>query len=448
MWDHGRALIALATWLRLEPSEEVAATARHMVEGLAAIALREQDYWYYPAENWTGVGWGDTVLAHPPTGLAIEGLVDLAQLMGDDSLLEIAAEFAHAVTRREPLLFAEDGTMIPMGGGPYDFAFTHLHSRLTILIGLVKYALCTQDTALLEWCVSAYRFAKGDLSSSFGWVPESLESGTDDGVRDLSARRRDEVCSISDMMQLAALLAENGYPEERAVIGRYGTNQLFVHQLVDLSPLEHLIGDGSGLRDTKQTSYRGMPERCLGGFTAGTYPNDIAVDLRSFGMSAQQVDAAGCCSPAGIKALYVMWHEAAQREGADLHIRLWVSTENGDARVECDEPRAGRLCVVAKRPCDDLVVHIPDYVEEVEAPGEPSRRTQGGDIHFGPMRAGDRVALRYPLVERTRSERIAGSEYQVEWRGGRVVRILPAATGRAPYWWREIAGSSQGRETG
>jgi len=438
MWDHGRALTALATWLRLEPSGEIAGIARGMIAGLASIALHEADYWYFPAENWTGAGWGNTVLAHPPTGLAIDGLVDLAQLMADEQLLEVAGRFVRAVLGRKPALFAEDGTMVPKGGGPYDFCFTHVHSRLVILLGLIKYAWATRDRDLLDWCTRAYLFVKEKMSSPFGWVPESLDKGTDPGVSNLVYPLRDETCGISDMMQIAAFLADHGRPEERFTVGRYGANQLFAHQLIDFTPFARLIGDNTGRVDTPQTSYRNMPERCLGAFTAGTYPNELTVDLRSFGGPEHHIDAAGCCGPAGIKALCVLWREAVQRKQDSLHINLWVSLENDDVSVRCEEPVAGQLHVQVKQPCEELVVHVPDYIKDAaELAVDRKYVLKERELHLGRMRGGENVTVTYPLVERTNVEWIAGEEFQVRWRGGRVVGVWPPAKGCATYWWRQ-----------
>ena len=439
MWDHGRALIALATWLRLEPEDKVAGIARRMADGLARIAAKESDYWYFPVENWTGTNWGNDVAAHPPTGLAIEGLVDLAQLLSDDHLLEVAGYFVRAVRTRQPYLFAEDGSLVRMGGGPYKFAFTHVHARLAILIGILKYALATQDRELRDWCARAYLFVKEKMSSTFGWVPESLESGTDEGVTSLSTRRRDEVCSISDMMQLAAILADNGWPEERSTIGRYGTNQVFAHQLTDFTPLRHLMFDSKGQTDSQEISYRDMPDRCLGAFTAGTYPNDLTVDLRSFGAPEHSVDAAGCCSPAGIKALYVLWREAVRSEGNAVHVHLWATLENDAVNMRCDEPVAGRLHIQVRKPYEDLVLHLPAYVPASVVSVNHSLLPGIDGLHLGNLREGEAITVTYPLVERKEIEWIAGNQYQVCWKGGRVADILPPATGCAPYWWRSVA---------
>jgi hypothetical protein len=439
MWDHGRALIALATWLRLEPADETASIAHRMAEGLARIALRESDYWCFPAESWTGTGWSSDIAAHPPTGLAIEGLTDLARLLADDCLLEMAGYFVRAVRTRQPYLFAEDGSLVRMGGGPYKFAFTHIHSRLAVLIGLLKYALATRDSELRAWCVRAYLFVKEKMSSSFGWVPESLESGTDEGVTFLSTRRRDEVCSISDMMQLAAILAHNGWPEERSTIGRYGTNQVFAHQLVDFTPLRHLMVDSKDQTDTQEISYRDMPDRCLGAFTAGTYPNELTVDLRSFGAPEHSVDAAGCCSPAGIKALHVLWREAVERNENRMHIHLWATLENDDLIMCCDEPTSGQMRIQIKRPCDDLVIHLPDYLLAHQISVSQGKMETDGNKHLGATHAGEVISVAYPLPERRATEEIAGAKYQVHWKGGRVVEILPPAVGCAPYWWRAVA---------
>ncbi len=440
MWDHGRALIALATWLRLEPSEETAKIAQKMTAGLERIAIRENDLWIYPAENWTGTEWGKTVYAHPPTGLTIEGLVDLSQLLHDKKLLETAGHFVKSVMSRKPLIFAEDGSLIPKGGGPYDFWFTHIHSRLAILIGLIKYALAINNKNLLDWCIRCYLFVKEKMSSSFGWVPESLESGTDSGVKFLSIKRRDEVCCISDMMQIAALLANNGKPEERLTIGYYGMNHLFAHQNVDFTPYKKFMGGKTDLEDTLQISYKGMPELALGSFTAGSYPNELAIDLRSFGAQQYTIDMAGCCSPAGIKALYVLWREAVQCEGDTLHINLWVTMENSNVNMICEEPVAGKMSIKLKQTCREIVILVPDYVDPASVSVNHKHELRERILYLGKLQKGDTISLSYPLSERIKTEFIGGNQYKVLWRGGRVIEVLPPAMGCNPYWWRQNAG--------
>ena len=34
------------------------------------------------------------------------------------------------------------------------------------------------------------------------------------------------------------------------------------------------------------------------------------------------------------------------------------------------------------------------------------------------------------------AERVAGVDYQVRWRGGRVAELSPAGTNCSHYWWR------------
>jgi len=45
----------------------------------------------------------------------------------------------------------------------------------------------------------------------------------------------------------------------------------------------------------------------------------------------------------------------------------------------------------------------------------------------------------YPLAERRTMESIAGEEYQIDWRGGRVMMMGTPAVGCDPYWWRAAA---------
>lgn len=437
MWDHGRALLTLATWIRLEPTDEVAGVARRMSDGLARIALRETDgdRWFFPAENWTSAGWGDTVYGHPPTGLAIEGMVDLAGLLGDDRILEVAGHFVRWVRAARPPFFEEDGTVVRKGGGPLDYVFTHLHARIGIVNGLLKYALATDDAALFDWATRVYLHVRDDLSSTFGWVPESLESGPDLGLKG-----RAETCAISDMMQAAAILAEHGRPEERATLCRYGVNQLFGHQILDFAPLRHLMLPAPDLPDEPGRSYRDVPERFLGCFTGCTHVNELVVDVtRPFDGPEKLVDASGCCSQSGAKALYVLWSQAVRCEQGTLRVECWVTMENGNLRIQCLEPSAGALRLQVKQACQDLVVRLPEYLAAAEVTSDRVFREEDRVLHFGPATVGDRVTLTYPIPERTVAERVAGVEYAVRWKGGRVIEVLPTARHCRHYWWRRGA---------
>jgi hypothetical protein len=179
-----------------------------------------------------------------------------------------------------------------------------------------------------------------------------------------------------------------------------------------------------------------MPERTLGGFVPGTYPNDLAVDVRSFGLGEYQVETGGCCSPAGIKALYVLWHEALRREEDRLHLSIWGSVENDDVEVRCAEPDAGELHIRVKRPCEDLVVRVPEYVRGGEVRASREYGLRGDSMHLGPVQGGERITLTYPLAERVEVEQVAGVDYRYHWRGGRVLSVSPPGFGCAPYWWR------------
>ncbi len=441
MWDHGRALLALAAWLRFEPDDRVAALARRMVAGLAAIARREADgdRWFFPAENWTGTAWGDTVYGHPPTGAPIEGMVELAELLGDRGVLDAAGHFVRWVRAARPPLFAADGTVVRRGGGPLPYQFTHLHSRLSIANGLLEYAWATGDALLHEWAERAYAHVRDGLASSFGFVPESLESGPD-----LGPKARAENCAVVDMMQGAAILAAHGHPEERSTLFRYGLNQLFAHQILDFAPLRHLMASSPPAAAAAGSSSHGLPERFLGCFTGCTHVNELVVDAsRPFAGPAQLVDASGCCSPSGAKGLWLLWKEAIRREAETVRVDAWVTLENPDVRVVCAEPARGELRLQMKRPCQELLLAVPEGVEEPAVSGTPAAPEEGGVLRCGPQRQGNEVRVEYRLAERTSRERVAGADYTIRWRGPRVVAVDPPAQHCRHYWWRQRGGWRQ-----
>jgi len=442
MWDHGRALIALATWLIFEPSDEIKRIAVNMIEGLVKIALKDDNMLYYPAENWDGQCWGKRVIAHPPTGLAIEGMVDIAGIIGVDRFLDYAGAFVNAVRKRAPYLFDDDGNMVRMGGGPYNFVLTHVHSRLAILNGMLKYAIAVQDQSLMDWCIRAFSNVKSNLCSTFGWVPEGIETGPD-----WKENGRDEVCAISDMMQIAAVLAKKTIPAERDLIVRYGLNQIFSHQILDCSKYASLMEKGNSFKNTMKISYTNMPERCIGGFNGSAHPNDIVHftgDFRAVSACGQEstaglkaASASGCCSPAGIKALYVLWKEAVKRYESELFVYGRMTMENEDVVMQCGEPFKGEMSIKVKRNIEHLLIHFPDMEYITDFFADRPYTLKGEWVDFGSFKENDSVILSYTLKPISKKEIVGSVEYEFDWLGSRVLDVRPSGKIGDPYWWRK-----------
>jgi hypothetical protein len=180
-----------------------------------------------------------------------------------------------------------------------------------------------------------------------------------------------------------------------------------------------------------------VPDRFLGCFTGCTHVNELVVDVtRPFNGPAQLVDASGCCSQSGAKALYVLWSQAVRREQERVLVEWWVTMENGDLRIDCLEPTAGELRGRTKRPCQDLELRLPEHLTTAEVTTDRAFREENRVLHFGPLAAGEQVTLTYPIPERTVTERIAGVEYTVRWKGDRAIEVLPAARHCGHFWWR------------
>jgi hypothetical protein len=179
-----------------------------------------------------------------------------------------------------------------------------------------------------------------------------------------------------------------------------------------------------------------MPDRALGGSCLGTYPGDASIDLQSFGLPGRSIDVAGCCSPAGVKALCILQRRAIKRDGDRLEVVMWATVDTPDIAVRSAEPARGELRVRAKRSCAELVFRVPAHVEARSISVDRKSTIRGHLVAVGPLKSGDEVTLSYPLAERTEHESIAGRDYRVRWKGGRVIEVAP--TGDCdPYWWRE-----------
>ena len=89
----------------------------------------------------------------------------------------------------------------------------------------------------------------------------------------------------------------------------------------------------------------------------------------------------------------------------------------------------GRLQIKVKQP-RHLKVRIPEFVAAgqmlVRINGQPTiPREDHAFLDLGPVRAGDRVEVFYPLKARTTEERLAPGVFRFRWRGATVVGASP-----------------------
>lgn len=419
MWDQGRALIALNTLLETEDDPRLSRITGQMLRALERIALPYGEKGlYYPRENWLGDRWGDSIIAHPPTGLQIEGAVRYAERSGEEWPLQFARKVAHTVMHRSPLLLAEDGTFVPMGGGDFiEKNFTHLHSRLFITLGLARLASVSGDAESLALCRRVLDHALA-LSTSYGWVPECPEHKGEEA--------NDEICCIMDVVKLALFFAKRGEIALYDVVERFAANQVPAHQVNGYERVSDRMDWSPPPPDTRSTTYRGVLDRFLGGFTGSLAPDYF---IRVWD-GKPYLDVSGCCGPSAIMCLYLAGEAALEERGDSATVWMHFPREGRLVRVESKAPGGGHLVITPKQGLRELRVRIHPWADRKSV-----RATRGGSSL--PFRLeGDQavitqllpdapVTIGYPAPARRTIEQAADRQVQVEWIGNEVERIEP-----------------------
>ncbi|MCD6335308.1 MAG: glycoside hydrolase family 127 protein [Candidatus Latescibacteria bacterium] len=418
IWDQGRVLYALLTWYLIEGDEDVLQRTEKLIDGLDQIAVREGDTCYFPSEVYLGNGeWADHVLMWVPDGQPIDPLVRYFELTGDRKALDLARKLAKSVLTRKPLTFGPDGAMLR------DAHNTHFHSRTAALVGLLRLGIATGDEDLIGFVEKAYRWARAQ-GSSYGWMLEQLRTP-----------KWSETCTITDMINLAVLLAETGRDEYWGDVERFTRNCLVESQILSQDmlpqPWRKVPEQIPGSR-----SYDRVAERVIGGFVGSVFPNDRYFEADwndGFGIS-------GCCSPSGTKGLYLAWSHILTRKSDGVWINLMLNANTPWVEIHSALPYRGRLRILVKK-TSKVCVRIPSWVEknnvEVERNGEPQDVIwEGAYVVREDLKEGDEIEVRYPVKSCEVVEKVAGEEYLLHWRGYTLVGIEPPGK-RMPLFQRK-----------
>ena len=145
----------------------------------------------------------------------------------------------------------------------------HFHSRVATAAGILQWGRFSGQDDLVQWAHQVYRYARG-VGTRFGWFPEFV------------GQHACETCCITDMIDLAILLAGAGHPDYWGDAERFGRNHLVESQFLDaawerqvpkLSPAaaaEYLASCPPA-----QLKRTGVRDVFPGAFSGGSAPNAV-----------------------------------------------------------------------------------------------------------------------------------------------------------------------------
>ncbi len=329
-----------------------------------------------------------------------------------------------------------DGSFIPTPQGEIPPGYEpgwdpngHVESKIRPAAGVLRFAIATGNRELIQWCKNVFDYVES-YSGGIGWYPESLFFSGYSGVSGC------ETCCIRSMLLMGTLLGKGGYPEYWNNVERAARNHLVESQLQDTSWINSRHPSPA---ETPRMTYRGVPERVLGGFAGWSDPNDW-VGKR---MSRKGSQVIMHCCISGAEALYIVWHNIVTQDENGVSVNLLLNRDSRWVRVNSYMPYEGKVeLFVHDAPV--LSVRVPDWVRKDDVSvvvddrpvGMSAGKWQAGYVRLTGLESNQKVTIAFPQREIVEEKSFAGRTYTLTWRGDTVVSITPSGT-ISPTYQRE-----------
>ncbi len=384
-------------WLiKLRDDARARTLAHQMLETLDSITAPEGGYSLPLVEKigrkeiFRGIGAVQTV----SSGRLIGPLMKYYRLTGDALALKLAANYSRYVSETA---FTAEGLLTDLAGN-------HIHSITSTLSGLLDYALCTKDEALVKQVEQVYKVGLREFYSTYGWCKEQAWLETDQG----------EVNQIGDLIQVQLALAAARNPAYYAEAEHWMRGGLLPSQVLENT----FVVDNP---EPKGDFERDIPARMIGGFG---FPTPSA-HLQTGHSPINTIDI----TEGAVQALCEFTHHIITRTELGIQVNLLFSWENELAKVESELPLKGKLTITVKQPLN-LLVRIPENFTpgslEAEREGEAISPQRTGNYLLLPnSQAGATFEVTFAPIRFAKSEFVYHQPYEVQWFGEQAVGISP-----------------------
>ena len=389
-----------------------------LIHGLKSIAVERDGYCYYPVPSqdrpvdadelfyprggWEGAdeprGTGVMCAAAPVVRPIVQYLMTGAR---NPEALALCDGLARYVVERAAD-FGSDGSFRG-----------HFHSRVATAAGILQWGRYSGQDDLVRWAHTVYRFAC-TTGTRFGWFPEFVGA------------HACETCGITDMIDLAILLARCGHYRYWGDAERFGRNHLAESQFRDAA-WERQVPKLSASAAAEfiascppaQLKREGVRDVFPGAFSGGSAPNAVVDTRRGHWWM-------GCCNAHGVHGLFVLWQHAVRSTRNAVRVNMLFSRSTPWAEVRSQLPRAGEV-EVTMRQRGSLSVRIPEDVARAEIAVDAPNPWAWNDgyVQVDGLSPGAVVTISFPLAEHEETVDVLGDEYVVAWRGDTVMAIDP-----------------------
>ena len=403
--------------------------ARRVVDRVAELMVYKDDYCYFPILT---ANPGATVSQDAPAldpdcraegggtvaGWIVHGLCQVYRATGYEPALDLAGKLAVYLMRHSGC-YDEEARFLGM---------VHTHHHLKPMIGLLEYALLTDNREMMDFARKGYEYARACGSPTIGYyagVP-GPDTTVDYAAVQEHFRQPAEGCSVADFVALGVKLGHAGVADCWDDVDRAVRNHFFESQLLSMDWAEGVYKDLPPARadEAKYETTDRVAERQVGAFASLPAPNGLC-----FGFGWPGMRIMHCCSGNAFRAIYYLWDHIMGFDAGTLRVNLLLNRASPWADLDSYIPSEGRVDLTIKEPCSPQV-RIPEWVQPAETSctvGGQERKLgwEGRYALVGAVRPKDVVTLRFPIAEREVTETIMGESLTMVIRGNDVVSMEP-----------------------
>ncbi len=345
-------------------------------------------------------------------------------MSGSTRALELAGEFENFMMQKKFWGTDKD----PMGrerGAELGHWEGHFFGRVEALLGLLEYAIVTNDAALKEFVRGAYEWTKNsNLWPSFSKPVAPIPAI---GFFDTHCG-----CTTPRMIALAIKLSDAGVGDYWEDVDRWIRNNAVEVQTVDRTLLEKVVEGkpASVIRPLIDSGDR-VIERTIGGYAISTKsPTEILGPSYTWDST--------CCLPHGSWALYYAWEGIVRCDKDVAAVNLMLNRASPWLDVDSYLPYEGKV-VIHNKTAKTLLLRIPQWVNKQAVRCKRNGKSvnfawAGNRLLIEGLGKKDTITVEFPMVERTEKH----YKYTFTFKGNTVVDVSPREhTGGYPIYLRD-----------
>ena len=437
-----------------------------MVKRLNDIAIHKDNYCYYAPGSFVPNAKCDPNVMMPTGSLwgvswntrLIQGLAQYARVTHDEQAIQLAQKLTNYALYHSAVFDADGRWLLDpefrKAQGFPDYAVPdyvrkqfshegmrfggHGHGHLIALLALTDFAETTNNRELWQFCKKAFDWTLNPgeeygVSTRVGWIPEFY----------LPAYPSADADPLADVLGIALKLSDAGCGDYWDKIDRFIRNQFAEQQLTDTTSLSALSERSPRKPLAQYESSERVIERSIGAYGSSVSGNDWALGLASTGI-------AQCCTGSSTRTLYYVWNRMIDFQNDQLRVHLLMNRASRWADVYSYIPYEGRVEVKLKRGCRNVQLRAPEWIRSsspeliCKINGSPHTSTwEGRYVNVGPVKAGDKLMITFPIREQTVQEYIGPVKYTLVLKGSTVVSITPKGTNVPLYQGRDRYRSNQ-----